>query len=132
MLIHNLFQSDMANRAEKRNLSLVGQPKLVRRMKTTKSSRYGDFTEEIRSQLVLAIPSDTFESKAAAEYVCEEAIVAEINRIHREVHELEVVGRVGDLVVRERCTGKFLAKLEAIYRNVFRRKLCWILQHLQR
>ena len=58
--------------------------------------------------MVFAIPSDTFEAKSAAEYFCEEAVTAEINRIHREIHELEVTGRVGDFVVQDGCTGNLL------------------------
>ena len=95
----------MSSRAEKRNLCRVGQPKLVRRKKTTQSSRCGDFTEETRTQLVVTIPTDVFEAKSATEYFFEEAVAAEINRIHREMHELEIVGRIGDLVVPERCSG---------------------------
>ena len=44
-------------------------------------------------------------STVTDKYFFEEAVTAEINRIHREMHELEIVGRIGDLVVPERCLG---------------------------
>ena len=88
----------------KKEIRLVGQPKLVRMKKTTEM-RYGNVAEEIRSQLIIPIPSNLFKSESEKKYFFEEAICAEINRIHKEQLHLEVTGRVADIVTRERCTG---------------------------
>ena len=90
----------------KKEIKLVGQPKLVREKVITEGrNRYGNSAEEIRSQLIMAIPSNLFKSESEKKYFFEEAICAEINRIHKEQVHLEVTGRVGDLLAQTRCTG---------------------------
>ena len=89
----------------KKEIRLVGQPKLVRWKKKTEM-RCGNQAEEIRSQLIMAIPSNVFRSESEKKYFFEEAICSEINRVHKEIIHLEVTGRVADLVIRNRCTSK--------------------------
>ena len=88
----------------KKEVRLVGQPKLVRWKKMTEM-RCGNRAEEIRSQVIMAVPSNLFRSESEMKYFFEEAVCAEINRVHKEIHHLEATGRVADLVSNERCTG---------------------------
>ena len=87
-------------------LNQIGQPKLVRKTIMTESSRGGDFSEETRTQIVIAIPSNVFESSSDLERFFQSTICAEINRIHREMTELEVTGRICDFVIVDRCNGR--------------------------
>ena len=94
----------------RKEIKLVGQPKLVRWKKKTEG-RYGNTVEEIRSQIIMAIPSNLFKSESEKKYFFEEAICAEINRVHKEIIHLESTGRVADLVTETRCTGKIKQKI---------------------
>ena len=88
----------------RKEMKLVGQPKLVRWKKKTEG-RYGNVVEEIRSQMIIPIPSNMFKSESEKKYFFEEAVCAEINRVHKEMVHLDLTGRVADLLSEVRCTG---------------------------
>ena len=89
----------------KKELKLIGQPKLVRWKKKTEGRHGNSSVEEVRSQIIMAIPSNLFKSESEKKYFFEEAICAEINRAHKEIIHLDMTGRVADLLSEIRCTG---------------------------
>ena len=78
---------------------------MVRKTVVTEASRGGDFSEETRTQIVLSMPSNIFNTCEDMANFFQGAVCGEVNRIHKEMIELEVTGRICDFMVPDRCNG---------------------------
>ena len=78
--------------------SRIGQPKLVTKKKLSNPKHDGNFYEETRSQLIMSMPYNVFKSHDDLGKFFEQAVCAEINNIHKQMLQLEVLGRASEWV----------------------------------